>query len=136
MKTRPRFPSGPLGGGAAAPSVLIADPDVATRSVLRIVLERTGYRTRAAVTAAEALALLNDRPDALVTELVFPDRRGLELVQAARQADPATIVIVLSEISNDLAVIEALRAGAHDYVRKPFSPDELVARLERHGSRD
>lgn len=75
-----------------------------------------------------------DRPDAVVTELVFPDRRGLELVQAVRAASRHTVIVVLSEISADTSAIEALRSGAHDYVRKPFSPDELVARLERHGA--
>lgn len=131
---RPRFPAGPLGERAVVPCVLIADPDPATRTVLRTVLAQHGYRTRQAATADAALAAMADRPDAVVTELVFPDRRGLELVQAVRAASRHTVIVVLSEISADTSAIEALRSGAHDYVRKPFSPDELVARLERHGA--
>lgn len=119
---------------AVAPTVLIADPDAATRTVLAIVLARRGFRTRTAVSAADALASLREPPDALVTELVFPDRRGLDLVEAARDAGRGTVIVVLSEISTDVSAVEALRAGAHDYVRKPFSPDELVARLERHAT--
>lgn len=116
--------------------MLIADPDPATRTVLRVVLGRHGYRTRLATTAAEAIASIEEPPEAVVTEVVFQDLRGLDVVRAARRARPATVVLVLSEISTDTSVIEALRAGAHDYVRKPFSPEELVARLERHATQD
>lgn len=116
--------------------MLVADPDPAVQAVLRIALEHRGYRARTAGTAAEAVAALQEPLYAVVTELVFPDRRGLEVVHAARTAGRTTAIIVLSEIGTDLSVIDALRAGAHDYVRKPFSPDELMARLERHGAPD
>lgn len=134
VEMRTRFLSGQGWERAVAPSVLIADPDPAIRAVLRIVLTRRGYRTRTAATAAEALAALDDAPEAVVTELVFPDRRGLDLVRAVRASRPDTVILVLTEINADSSAIEALAAGAHDYIRKPFSPDELVARLERHGT--
>lgn len=120
----------------AVRDVLIADPDPVTQTVLQIVLRQRGYRTRSVLTAAEAIEALERHPGAVVTELVFPDRRGPDVVHAARSLSRETVVLVLSEISADGAVVEALKAGAHDYVRKPFSPEELIARLERHATPD
>jgi len=112
-----------------AASVLVVDDEPQIVRALAVVLRAAGYRVDAAETKAEALDLLALRPpDALVLDLVLPDGSGLDVCAELRRWS-ALPVIVLSAVGDEREKIRALDAGADDYVTKPFSPAELLARL-------
>lgn len=110
-----------------APLVLVVDDDAAIRLLLRRLIERHGLRVVEAGDARAARAGLDiDHPDAVILDLVLPDRDGLELVpELAQQA----AVIVVSARADSDEKVAALDLGAEDYVTKPFDGEELMARL-------
>src|SRR3954469_528389 len=118
-------------------SILIADDEESIRHVLATLLGERGYEVRAVADGEEALRELSARDyDALVTDVRMPRLNGLELVKAAQSASPETTVIVMSAYgSHDLA-IEAMKAGAYDYLGKPFRPDEVLLVLRKAEERE
>ena len=117
--------------------VLIADDEESIRHVLTVLLEGRGYEVRAVADGEEALRELTTRDyDALVTDVRMPRMNGLDLVRASQAASPETTVIVMSAYgSHDLA-IEAMKAGAYDYLGKPFRPDEVLLVLRKAEERE
>ncbi|VUF15935.1 Sensor histidine kinase TmoS [Methylobacterium dankookense] len=118
--------------GAAGGRVLLADDNADMREHLRRLLAREGY---AVVAVADGQAALeracDDRPDLILTDVMMPRLDGFGLLQAVR-ADPRlreVPVIVLSARAGDEAKVEGLDAGADDYLTKPFSARELLARV-------
>jgi two-component system KDP operon response regulator KdpE len=119
-------------------SVLVVDDE---RSILRAVgagLTARGYDVRTAATGQAALdALATDPPDVVILDLGLPDLDGVEVCRRARQWTSVPI-IVLSAAGSDDRKVAALDAGADDYVTKPFSMPELLARVRvalRHAVR-
>jgi two-component system KDP operon response regulator KdpE len=109
--------------------VLIVEDEPAMLRALRINLRARGYAVAAAPTGNEALAQVRRRPpDAVLLDLGLPDVTGTELIRALRGLSAAP-VIVLSGRTGPGDKIGALDAGADDYVTKPFSMEELLARL-------
>jgi two-component system, OmpR family, KDP operon response regulator KdpE len=109
--------------------ILICDPNPEARRSLELILRGAGYEVLSVAGGARALALVgHDRPDALVLELELPDVDGVELCRRLREISDSAIV-VLSTLDREGIKIDALDAGADDYITKPFSPGELVARL-------
>ena len=117
--------------------VLIADDEESIRHVLTELLEERGYEVRAVTDGEEAMRELAARDyDALVTDVRMPKMNGLDLVRAAQTASPETTIIVMSAYgSHDLA-IEAMKAGAYDYLGKPFRPDEVLLVLRKAEERE
>src|SRR5438132_1082247 len=117
--------------------VLIADDEESIRHVLTELLEERGYEVRAVTDGEEAMRELSARDyDALVTDVRMPKMNGLDLVRAAQTASPETTIIVMSAYgSHDLA-IEAMKAGAYDYLGKPFRPDEVLLVLRKAEERE
>ena len=115
------------------PLVLIADDDPDIRELVRYRLERSGYDVAAAGDGEEALALAESlRPALCVFDVMMPKLDGYELTRRLR-ADPATAatpVILLTARSQEADVERGFAAGADDYIRKPFSPEELRARVQ------
>jgi len=109
--------------------VLIVEDDQALQNVLRTLFEANGFRVVVAGTAArgEHDARLH-RPDIVVVDLGLPDRDGLNVIIGIREWSPVPI-IVLSARVGEQDKIEALDAGADDYLSKPFGIGELLARL-------
>ncbi len=108
---------------------LIVDDEVQIRRFLRISLEANGYTVHEVESGKEALneaGIL--RPDLIILDLGLPDMDGLEVLRRLREWSK-TPVIVLSVKGQDHVKIAALDAGADDYVTKPFSVQELLARL-------
>ncbi|MBK9746864.1 MAG: response regulator [Chloroflexi bacterium] len=108
---------------------LIVDDEVQIRRFLRISLEANGYTVHEVESGKEALneaGIL--RPDLIILDLGLPDMDGLEVLRRLREWTK-TPVIVLSVKGQDHVKIAALDAGADDYVTKPFSVQELLARL-------
>jgi two-component system KDP operon response regulator KdpE len=110
--------------------VLAVDDELQILRALKLVLRGAGYEVMTAATMEEALDAAAVSPtDAAIVDLLLPDGDGIELCRQLREWSSMPI-IVLSAIGDEAEKVRALRAGADDYVTKPFGPDELVARLE------
>jgi two-component system KDP operon response regulator KdpE len=116
--------------------VLVIDDEPQIRRFLRISLSTEGMRVLEAGTAREGLAACRtEAPDLVVLDLGLPDADGLSLIPQLRQFS-AVPVVVLSVRDHESAKVQALEAGADDYVVKPFGTAEFIARLRaalRHG---
>ena len=109
--------------------VLIVEDDAGIRGVLRTLLEAERLRVTEAETAARATVEARvGKPDLIIVDLGLPDRDGQALIHEVRSFSPVPI-IVLSARTLDAEKIQALDAGADDYVTKPFSAPELLARV-------
>jgi two-component system KDP operon response regulator KdpE len=109
--------------------ILIIDDEPQLLRALDITLRARRYEVETAATGAEGLTLASRRtPDAVILDLGLPDMDGVEVLQALRGWTQIPIV-VLSGRSDSLDKVEALDFGADDYVTKPFSMEELLARL-------
>ena len=121
--------------GADRLKVLAADDDRVVRRIVVTKLSGLGYEVTDVEDGQEALGLLEGGqvPDLLITDSLMPRMNGLQLVRAIRQSpDPrlATLpVIMLTSRQGEHDIIEGLEAGLDDYIIKPFSPDELAARV-------
>jgi two-component system KDP operon response regulator KdpE len=111
------------------PRILVVDDEPQLARVLRTGLKTHGYDVRVAADGVSALETFGDwRPDLVVTDLAMPNMGGLELCRRLRQLSQLPI-IVLSVRGEEKTKVEALDAGADDYVTKPFGMDELLARV-------
>ena len=109
--------------------VLAVEDDAALRGILRTLLEANGYRYVEAETGARALVeARSHRPDLLIVDLGLPDRDGATVIREIRKHSGVPI-LVLSARTLEAEKIKALDAGADDYVTKPFSAAELLARV-------
>jgi two-component system, OmpR family, KDP operon response regulator KdpE len=113
----------------SGPRVLVVDDEPQILRALQMKLRGAGYSVETAATAQEALMKAGMRPpEAIVLDLLLPDGRGTDVCRELRRWNTAPI-LVLSAVGEEKEKIEALDAGADDYVTKPFSGDELLARL-------
>jgi two-component system KDP operon response regulator KdpE len=109
--------------------VLIVDDDADIRGVIRMLLESQHYQVVEAESAARGvIEARSHRPDLVIVDLGLPDRDGLTVIREIRRFSPIPI-LVLSARSMDADKVAALDAGADDYVSKPFSTPELLARV-------
>ncbi|GAA0668482.1 response regulator [Rheinheimera tangshanensis] len=109
--------------------ILVVDDEMQIRKMLRIALRSVGYEVTEADSVESGLAaLVRQQPDLLVLDLGLPDGDGLELLSELRSFSKVP-VIVLSVRNGDSDKIKALDIGAQDYVTKPFSVEELLARV-------
>jgi len=113
-------------------SVLIVDDEPTIAEVVARYLERAGYRTRVAGNGLQALeAVADQRPDLVVLDLMLPGIDGLEVMRRLRDQDRDRIALILLTAKGEESDrVIGLRLGADDYVVKPFSPVELVARVD------
>jgi two-component system, OmpR family, KDP operon response regulator KdpE len=110
-------------------NILVVDDERQITRVLKTALSSRGYGIRTAADGDEALHILQDWwPDVVITDLRMPNLDGLELCKMIR-AKSQVPIIVLSVKGEEQVKVEALDAGADDYVTKPFSMDELLARI-------
>jgi putative two-component system response regulator len=117
---------------ADSPSIVVAEDDVATRALLRVVLERAGYEVRQVDNGADALAeILREPPDVALLDIGMPELDGLEVTRRLR-SEPVTALlpIILVTARGRLEdKVAGLDAGASDFITKPFEPAELLARV-------
>ena len=114
-------------------SLLVVDDERTITEVLSRYLERAGYETRVAADGPHALELAGDsRPDLVILDLMLPGLDGLEVMRRLRLLDEGARVpiILLTARGEESDRVVGLRLGADDYVVKPFSPNELVARVD------
>jgi len=111
------------------PLVLVADDEKSIRSFLKVSLETQGYKCIEADCGANTLMLAAScNPDILILDLGLPDIDGVEVIKQLRKVAQTPILIV-SARGHDREKVEALDAGADDYLTKPFSVSELLARI-------
>ena len=118
--------------GHSRGSVLVVDDEPTIREVVANYMRRAGYRTRAARDGSEAIDLAErDRPDIVILDLMMPGMDGLEVMHRLRTPEHDDLaVILLTAKGEESDRVTGLCLGADDYVCKPFSPAELVARVD------
>jgi DNA-binding response OmpR family regulator len=110
--------------------VLVIDDDVDLIDLLTYVLRRDGYNVLTALDGLRGLQRWeNEEPDIVLLDSMLPKLDGLEVCRRIRQ-ESRTPIIILSERVQEEDVVNGLRTGADDYIKKPFSPKELSARME------
>lgn len=111
--------------------ILIVEDDNEINHMLSTLLQSSGYMTQSAYSGTEALLYLEKQETrAVILDLMLPGMAGEELLQKIKERDPALPVIVASAREDVQTRVELLRAGADDYIVKPFDTEELLARLE------
>lgn len=122
--------------GPRKPTAVIVENDSHVMSLLTFMLSRELYEVVECRDGREAHAYIRDNPpvDIMVLELVLPYKDGYELIREVRSSetwhDVPIIVLTARRLEGD--IVRGLDAGANDYVTKPYSPRELVARIRRH----
>jgi two-component system response regulator MtrA len=118
-----------LGHDKAVPRILVVDDDAALAEMLGIVLEAHGFEASFVADGQRALRAFRDvRPDLVLLDLMLPGVDGIEVCRQIRES-AGTPIIMLTAKSDTGDVVAGLEAGADDYVIKPFTPAELVARI-------
>ena len=118
--------------------ILLVEDDASLRRFLRLVLDASGFHVSEAVSAFEGIAMSRSHsPDLILLDLGLPDRDGMEALKDLRSwfENP---ILILSARNRELDKVQALDAGADDYLVKPFGANELLARIRvalRHGQR-
>src|SRR5580765_8395397 len=109
--------------------VLVVDDNVRTQEAIALYLRHAGYDVAVAATGPDALAVAAERqPDLIVLDLMLPGLSGLDVCRSLRERADVPIIMVTARTTEE-DKLEGLRSGADDYVTKPFSPRELVARV-------
>ncbi len=113
--------------------VLVAEDEASIREFVVINLERSGYTVEQAADGAEALALFKERGgdfDVAILDIMMPRVSGLEVCKALRAQNSNLGIIMLTAKTQEMDKVTGLLMGADDYVTKPFSPSELMARVD------
>ena len=111
--------------------ILIADDEGSLRDALGIILRHAGYEVRMATDGAQAVELfMRERPDLVVLDVMMPRLSGFEVCEALRAISPDVPLLMLSAKGAVDDRRNGLRAGADDYVVKPFDDEELLLRIE------
>ncbi|MGC2061493.1 MAG: response regulator transcription factor [Thermodesulfovibrionales bacterium] len=110
-------------------SILVVEDEHKIADIIRAYLEREGYEVRLAATGGEALRLLRERFALVVLDLMLPDMQGEDICRFIRENSDMPIIMLTAKSGEDER-IRGLGIGADDYVVKPFSPRELVARVK------
>jgi two-component system KDP operon response regulator KdpE len=117
--------------------ILVVDDERGIRQSLTSYLRQRGYVTRNVASGEDAVASVQARrPDLVLLDLLMPGIGGVEACRQIR-GNSSVPIVVLSALDEEADKVEALRAGADDYICKPFGPEELIARIEvslRHGA--
>ena len=130
----PNVPFLPSNRHIPSPLVLVADDDARVLELLKIAFTTHHYRVITASDGDEAIRrALGERPDAVVLDVRMPRKGGLEVCDYLRHEpeDPHVPIVLVSASGDTEARLEGLAHGADDYLAKPFSPKELVARVQR-----
>jgi two-component system response regulator AtoC len=115
----------------------VVDDEENLRLVLRTLLRRHGYEVETAESGEEALGMVDSfGPDVVLTDVRMPKMGGLDLLTTLKAKGNEATVIVMSAYGNMDLALEAMKAGAYDYVQKPFKPDEVVLALRKAEERE
>jgi two-component system response regulator PilR (NtrC family) len=107
-------------------NLLIVDDEASLRDFLSIVFEDEGWRVETAGSVADArAAVAKNEPDLILCDLMLPDGSGIDLLREVKTATPSVAVVMITAHTSTKSAVEALKAGAFDYIAKPFDIDEL-----------
>ena len=119
-------------------SAVIADDDETIRSILQYKLSNAGYELTVCHDGEECRQALNESgvaPDVVVLDVMMPRMKGTQVLRTIRRGelavDPDVPVVMLTSRGQEADVLEGLDSGADEYLTKPFSPNELLARIDR-----
>lgn len=112
--------------------ILVVDDEASARSALSEILTDEGYKVRTAADGFRALAAATDfAPDVVLTDLKMPGMDGLSLLERLQESMPGTAIVLMTAFGAVESAVEAMRAGASNYLTKPLNSDELLVVLER-----
>ena len=116
-----------------AARVLVVDDEAGLREMLAVLFRRAGYEVTEATGVQRALKAVEDEEpfDVVVTDLSMPDGSGMDVLQNATARDPETQVVMITAYATTDQAVEAMRAGAYDYVQKPFRNEALRATVDK-----
>jgi DNA-binding NtrC family response regulator len=124
--------SGPPPGANARPDILLVEDKDSLREMLRLTLENAGYTVNEAADARAAAQEINRQPHKLIlTDLRMPYGSGLDVLRAARAADPDVPVVVMTAFGSIDEAVQAMKDGAHDFLQKPVDSNHLLLIVER-----
>jgi two-component system, chemotaxis family, chemotaxis protein CheY len=114
-------------------SVLICDDAIFMRTMLGDILSQAGFEiVGEAETGAQAVQRYEElKPDLVTMDIVMPDMGGIDAVRAITQRDPGARVLMCSAMGQQALVVEAIQAGARDFVVKPFQPSRVLEAVQR-----
>jgi DNA-binding NtrC family response regulator len=119
-------------GGRGRESILVVDDDPAVVAYLVEALAEAGYRADGVTSAAEALGRVRAaRPDLVISDVEMPGMRGVELLPRLLEERPGQLILLITAFGSIEMAVDALRAGAADFVSKPFKIEVLLAAIER-----
>jgi two-component system chemotaxis response regulator CheY len=116
-----------------AAKVLIVDDAAFMRMMIKDILEKNGFQVVGeANNGLKAVELYKkERPDVVTMDITMPDMDGIEAVKAIKAFDPAAKVIMCSAMGQQTMVMDAIRAGARDFIVKPFQPDRVLEAIRK-----
>ncbi|MCM2334609.1 MAG: sigma-54 dependent transcriptional regulator, partial [Anaeromyxobacteraceae bacterium] len=118
-------------------SVLVVDDEEPLRQLLAVILRDRGYQPRCVGSAEDALKELAARDyDLVLTDVRMPRMDGIALTRAIHERQPGATVVVMSAYGSHEAALEAMKAGAYDFLPKPFKPDDVVLCLRKAEERE
>ncbi len=108
------------------PKILVIDDDTSLQRVLDYNLQEEGYDVQTASSGEEGLYYFGQcQPALVITDMNMPGMDGLMVLKSIKERSPETLVIIITAFGTVDAAVEAMKAGAHDYITKPFNRDEL-----------
>ncbi|OAT80823.1 sigma-54-dependent transcriptional regulator [Desulfotomaculum copahuensis] len=114
------------------PTILVIDDEESVGEFLREVLEDAGYRVETATGGYQALELMQKKPpDAILLDIRMPELDGLQVMERIQQIDTGLPVILMTAFGTTEMAIQAMKAGAFDYIIKPFNLDELILTVKK-----
>jgi DNA-binding NtrC family response regulator len=108
------------------PKILVIDDDTSLRRVLEYNLHEAGYQVFTAASGEEGVRLFSEElPSLVITDMKMPGMDGMQVLKAVKERSPETLVIIITAFGTVDIAVEAMKAGAYDYITKPFNRDEL-----------
>lgn len=127
----------PIWAQSTVKRILVVDDEENIRIVLRTLLRRNSYEVELAANAEEALQRLDSfAPDIVLTDVRMPGKSGIDLVGELRNRNTAITILVMSAYGSVELALEAMKAGAYDYIPKPFKSDEVILALKKAEERE
>lgn len=113
--------------------ILIVDDAAFMRMMIKDILEKNGFEiVGEANNGIKAVELYKkEKPDIVTMDITMPDMDGIEAVKAIKEFDPAAKVIMCSAMGQQTMVMDAIRAGARDFIVKPFQPDRVLEAIKK-----
>jgi DNA-binding response OmpR family regulator len=131
MNLTTTFPMTDTKPDTSARSVLVVEDEEALAAGVRDALEHAGFEVDLCHDGTQALERIREKtPDLVVLDLMLPGMSGLDVLQTVRMEDIRCRVLILTALADEEDVVRGLELGADDYMKKPFSPREFVARVE------